>query len=258
MYRKQDLKADLLALGVKKTDTLLVHSSFKSVGPVEGGADTVLDAFSEALAEGLLIFPTHSWDKLKEGFVYDPETTPSCNGILTELFRKRSGVVRSLHPTHSVAALGADAAAYTAGEEHALTPCPREGCWGRLYDRDAWLLFLGCGIRYNTFLHRVEEWVDVPDRLAETPLTVYTRMPDGSVQSRAYRGHRSSFGDVSATFGKLELPLLQKKLLRFGYIGDAPSFLMRARDAADLTMDYLRKDPNLFGKWDPVPGSWYR
>lgn len=258
MYRKEDLKSHLAALGIAPADTLLVHSSLKSVGLVDGGADAVLDAFSEAVSGGLLIFPTHTWNRVSPSVPYDPTETPSCNGALTELFRKRPGVVRSLHPTHSVAALGAGAAAYTAGEEAAGTPCPRNGCWGRLYDWDAKILFLGCGIRYNTFLHSVEEWLDIPDRLAAEAVTIQTRLPDGRLLPRRYRGHHSSFGDVSATFGKLELPMLQKRMLRFGYVGGAPTFVMRAKDAADLTVEYLQRDPNLFGSWEPVPGSWYR
>lgn len=257
MYTKEQLLTGLKALGIGPADTLLVHSSYKSIGETENGPDTVLDALSELVPDGLLILPTHSWDKVRPGVAYDPETTVSCCGILSEMFRKRPGVIRSMHPTHSVAALGRRAADYTAGEEAAHTPAPRNGCWGRLYDEDAWLLFLGCGIRYNTFLHSVEEWEDIPDRLSKEKL-IDTVMPDGSIYTRTYQSHSSSFGDVSATFGKLELPLLQKKLVKFGYVGDAPCFLMRARDVADLTVDYLRRDPNLFGKWDQVPNGWFR
>ena len=258
MCQKETLKQQIAAMGIRSDDTLLIHSSCRSVGPVEGGADTILDAFSESLADGLLIFPTHTWNVVKPGVPFDPAETPSCNGVLTELFRHRPGVIRSLHPTHSVAALGRDAAAYTAGEDQAQTPCPRNGCWGKLYDRDAKILFLGCGIRYNTFLHSVEEWADIPDRLAGEPVELHIKMPDGSLKPVSFYGHHSSFGDVSATFGKLELPMLQLKTLTFGYIGDAPSFVMRARDVADLTLDYLKRDPNLFGHWEPVPAGWYR
>lgn len=258
MYQIKDLKSHLAGLGIRPSDTLLVHSSLKSVGPVEGGGEAVLDAFCQQLTEGLLILPTHTWNCVKPGTPFDPASTPSCNGVLTELFRKRPGVSRSLHPTHSVAALGAGAADYLAGEENASTPCPRSGCWGKLYDLDAKILFLGCGIRYNTFLHSVEEWADVPDRLAAEPIVLETVLPDGARMPRRYWGHHSSFGDVSATFGKLELPLLQKRMLKFGYLGDAPTFVMRAREVADLTLEFLERDPNLFGHWEPVPASWYR
>ena len=43
-YTKQDLKRQLEEAGLRDTDTLLIHSSMKAIGGVEGGADTVLDA----------------------------------------------------------------------------------------------------------------------------------------------------------------------------------------------------------------------
>jgi aminoglycoside 3-N-acetyltransferase len=166
MYTKTDIINGLSALGINSDDTLLVHSSMKAIGEVTGGAETVLDAFTEYLRQGLLIFPTHTWEQINEKHcVYNPKTEPSCVGILTNLFLNRPSVVRSLHPTHSVAALGQDAKKYTSGEEQWDTPCPRQGCWGRLYDLKAKILFLGCDLRRNTFLHSVEEWNNIPLRL---------------------------------------------------------------------------------------------
>ncbi|MBQ8315820.1 MAG: AAC(3) family N-acetyltransferase, partial [Lachnospiraceae bacterium] len=52
MYTKADLMQDLKNMGLKPTDALMVHSSMKSIGPVDGGADTVVDAFMEYLEDG--------------------------------------------------------------------------------------------------------------------------------------------------------------------------------------------------------------
>ena len=40
-YTKEDLKQQLAEMGLKTTDAIMVHSSMKSLGDVEGGADTV-------------------------------------------------------------------------------------------------------------------------------------------------------------------------------------------------------------------------
>ena len=67
---------------------------------------------------GLLVLPTHTWSYINaENPRFYVDDSPSCVGILTELFRKRPGVVCSLHPTHSVAALGKDAEDFIAGNE---------------------------------------------------------------------------------------------------------------------------------------------
>lgn len=36
MYSKEDLKRQIAAMGIQPWDTLLVHSSMKTIGPVEG------------------------------------------------------------------------------------------------------------------------------------------------------------------------------------------------------------------------------
>lgn len=259
MYTKQDILNDIKNIGIKPTDTLLVHSSMKAIGKVEGGADTVLDAFIEYLQdEGLLVFPTHTWEQINDEYnVFNPLTEPSCVGILTNLFMKRPGVIRSLHPTHSVAAIGKDAAEYTAGEEQFDTPCPRKGCWGKLYDRKAKILFLGCNLKKNTFIHGVEEWNNIPDRLMEKPRHLKIIAPDGRVIDRPFRSHYFSGGDISYNYDKILPPFLHYGIAKKGKIGDAESYLCDAVGMADLTTEYLKRNPRLFESDTPIPEDWY-
>lgn len=99
MYKKEDLLRQLEDMKIDRNGTLLIHSSMKSIGPVEGGADTVLDVFSEYMKDGLLVLPTHTWSYINaDNPKFYVDKSPSCVGILTELFRKRPGVVRSLIP----------------------------------------------------------------------------------------------------------------------------------------------------------------
>lgn len=132
-YTKEYLKRQLGEAGLQGTDTILIHSSMKAIGEVEGGAETVLDAWMEYFEWGLLLLPTHTWAQMSEEHsVYDPAGEESCAGLLTNLFRRRPGVVRSLHPAHSVAVYGRDDAAYVAGQENCNTPCTPGGCYDRL------------------------------------------------------------------------------------------------------------------------------
>ncbi|NTU55794.1 MAG: AAC(3) family N-acetyltransferase, partial [Anaerolineales bacterium] len=76
-------------LGVEEGDTLLVHSSYKSLGPVDGGPQTVIRALEAALGtegDGTLIMPTFNFD-FNKGAPWDVRTTPSKMGVLTELVR---------------------------------------------------------------------------------------------------------------------------------------------------------------------------
>ena len=259
MYTKNDMIDGFVQMGVKPTDTLLIHSSMKAIGEVEGGADTVLDAFIEFMKEGLLIFPTHTWAQMNDEYnCFDPKVEPSCVGILTNLFRVRPGVIRSLHPTHSVAAIGRDALDYTSGEEQFVTPCARKGCWGKLYDRRAKILFLGCSLKKNTYLHGVEEWNQIPNRLMETPRKLKVVDYDGRVIDTPMHGHHSTVGDVSWNYDKMLEPFLYYGIAKKGRIGAAESVLCDAVGMAELTTKFLKRDPKLFDDGEPVPVTWYR
>jgi aminoglycoside 3-N-acetyltransferase len=219
----------------------------KAIGPVDGGVDTVLDALAQVVRDGLLLLPTHTWKEWNnpEG-IFDPEKEPSCVGILPEMFRRRSGVIRSWHPTHSIAGLGREAATFLAGKEHTRTPCPRAGCWGRLYDIGARILFLGAPLRTNTFLHSVEEWHGIADRLATQPTPFRIRTPDGTLIDCPQYRHHSSLGDVSQFYDKIEPECLGLGIAREGRVGDARSVICDARAMADLAGRHLEREPRYF------------
>lgn len=258
MYSKDKLNQHIVRLGILPQDTLVVHSSMKAIGEVEGGAHTVLDAFSEFLAPGLLVLPTHTWKQINAEYnVFDVLNEPSCVGALTDLFRKRPGVVRSWHPTHSVAALGRYARDFVQGEELFDTPCPRKGCWGKLYDRQAKVLFLGAPLSRNTIIHGVEEWVNVPRRISADHQQLKILTPDGRLLDRPMRRHASPITDLSENYSKLGAPLLARGIAVTGNIGDAHSILMDVVPMVDLTMEFLGRNPDLFIDEKPIPQEWY-
>ena len=152
-YTKLDLLQDLADMGLTGQETILIHSSMKSIGPVDGGADTVLDALMEFFRPRLLLLPTHTWRTINAANpVFDVCTSPCCVGILSELFRQCPGVVRSLHPTHSMAGYGQQAVSYLAGEELRNTPCTPGGCYDRLKDVGGKILLVGVTHARNTYM----------------------------------------------------------------------------------------------------------
>ncbi|MCL2633425.1 MAG: AAC(3) family N-acetyltransferase [Oscillospiraceae bacterium] len=253
MHTKETLIADLQKSGINPTGTLHVHSSMKSIGECENRADTVLDAFIEFMRDGLLIFPTHTWRNVGENNnTYDPMTTPSCVGILTNIFMKRDNVIRSLHPTHSVAAIGKDARDYTSGEEQSRSPCSRNGCYGKLYDRNAQILFLGCELIRNTFIHGVEEWNKIPNRLGTEPQELFIKTEQGLLPCPQHR-HYFADGDISQNYGKMEVAFIEKGAAKYVKIGNAHSILADAVKMADLVTHCLKKNPNIFADDTELP-----
>jgi len=251
MYTKDDLKRFLLDIGCRNDDTVLVHSSVNHIGEVIGKVDSIVDAFMEYFSEGLLVFPTLTFSFVNiEHPIYNVKETPSCVGAVPEIFRKRPGVVRSLHPTHSVAACGKNASQFIEGHEKFNTPCARQSPWGKIVDRQGKILFIGTGLSCNTVINAVEEWVGVPCALteAETPFKVIKE--DGSlidVSSKRQVGNHSRF------YGKLEKIFLEKGVMESFRFGEAKTFVADSKKMTDLVAELLNRDIYLLADDRPIP-----
>lgn len=175
LVTRSDVKQAVADLGVKQGDVVLVHSSFKSLGEVSGGAETVVQGFFDVIGdEGTLVFPTFTqknYLKAYETWHIDKE---SDTGYLTNYFRKREGSIRSDQATHSVAA-GGKLAAYltkTHGHTHKRfgnagdTPFSADSPWQKMYELDAKIVLLGVSPLYITFRH-FAEYMYVNEMLAE-------------------------------------------------------------------------------------------
>lgn len=165
MVTKQDVIQAAKTLGIENGDVILIHSSFKSLGEVENGADTVVSGFREAVGEtGTVVFPTlcqKDWEHVYENWNIDAESDV---GYLTNYFRKLPEAKRSNQATHSVAAIGCKAAYLTqthgqSGLRYGIfgdTPFAADSPWEKMYRMNAKVLFIGVGIRKCTFRHYAE------------------------------------------------------------------------------------------------------
>lgn len=232
MISSMQLKNDLISLGIQPSDTLLIHASMKSIGPVEGGAEAVLDMLMEYFREkGLLVFPTLSYSLVNaENPRFDVRnTSTSSMGILAELFRQRPGVIRSLHPTHSVAAWGQDAARFTAGHENADTPCPKGSPWWKLLERRGKIMFIGTGISCNTFLHGVDEWLEIPNLRTVEPQKLEIVDYDGKIHKMNLHRHCSP---RNAYYGSCEKRFDAAGAITRGKFGNADCHVLDCRRIA--------------------------
>ncbi len=163
--QQKDITEAAKRLGIKSGDIVLIHSSFKSLGLVAGGAETVVSGFLKAIgAEGTLVFPTlcqKEFATAHETWHLDKESDV---GYLTNYFRKRAGSVRSDQATHSVAASGylAQELTRTHGHTHKRfgnmgdTPFSADSPWAKMYAWNAKVVLLGVGPRALTFRHFAE------------------------------------------------------------------------------------------------------
>ncbi len=163
---------DLRRLGVELGDILFIHSSFNSLGPVDGGAGAVVQALQDAVGPaGLILMPSFQLlpgaQQLRAA-KWNLASTPSTVGWLTEYFRRMPGTMRSDHYSHSVAARGRHAADFVAGHlRQTGFPSPWDHLpWGktygfyspmyRAYAAAGKLLMLGVDYQTSTYVHLVE------------------------------------------------------------------------------------------------------
>lgn len=260
MYTKEDLIQNLREMGIQPTDALMVHSSMKSIGPVEGGADTVVDAFMEYLSDGLFMTPTHTWAQMSMEYnIFDPKTEPACVGIIPNIFRTREGVCRSLHPTHSIAAYGKMAEEYVKGEEFATTPCPPDGCWYRLRNVKAKILLIGVTHARNTYIHSVEEVFDVPERLTTEPTLFRVIMPDGNTKEVLMRRHYNPVSaHISENFDKLGKAFLELGAAKKVAFGDAECILCDAEKVYEIYGKIIKIEENCVIERKVIPEKWWK
>lgn len=179
--KRSDIVGGLRALGLAEGDSLIVHSSMRHLGPVEGGADTVLDAILGAIGpRGNLVLPTFNYVDPPPEPYYDPRETPGRTGILPEVGRRRAEAVRSLHPTHSVTVIGPDAVRLTAG--HLNQRVFGVGSPVDILTREGGkVLLLGIGQTSNSTIHVAEEHAGMPKGPWPVGLPVVRiRKPDGT------------------------------------------------------------------------------
>jgi len=235
---------DLRALGVRAGDLLLVHSSLSSLGYVSGGARGVIEALQEAVGpQGTLAMPAHSWNRMERGCrEFDARRTPSCVGRITEVFRRLPGVVRSLHPTHSVAARGPLAEWLVAGHHESQTPCGEGTPYARIMGRGGQVLLLGVTLHVHTCFHGMEAMAGVPYLLREEPEEFTLVDASGRSKTASILRHRRG---IARRFAQTEELLVLGGIVRRGDVGPARSLLAEAGAMRDLIVARLREEPGL-------------
>ena len=148
------LRAQLRALGVSLGAAVQVHTSFRSVRPVAGGVDGLIQALLDSVGPaGTIVMP--SWpEDADHGF--DPTVDPADPdlGAVADRFWRHPDAARNDHPA-AFAAIG-PAAERILRDPLALPPHLPESPVGRVRDLDGHVLLLGVNHDANTTIHLAE------------------------------------------------------------------------------------------------------
>jgi aminoglycoside 3-N-acetyltransferase len=230
-----DIIADLEAMGLKAGDSVMVHSSLSSIGHVEGGALTVVEAFLELLGpEGTLMVPTFTHSGCQ---YFDPLVTPSLNGAITEAARHVSGAVRSLHPTHAATAIGPDAESLVDDLDRGALG--KDCALDRLCKKGGYVLLLGVDQKSNSTIHVGEDYAG-DDRhksiSPEKPKVVILNHPEHGEMEVTLT---EMMGGTIA-FDQMEGVLRERNQLVDGKVGETTCQLMKGEEIIAATLDILK------------------
>jgi len=255
---REDIIAALRSSGIRTGDLLMVHSSLSSLGRIEGGAETVIDAFLEALGPGgTLLMPSFTTSFIYfDGFLnksrfYRPYDR--CNpyditvGKIPQYFMRRKGVVRSVHPTHSVIGAGALTEQVLSLHKENDAPAGETSPFAKLLDYNGNILHFGSGINATTFLHFIEDKMDLP-YLGNAVCRI--KGPDGKLRTvlipKHLPGHRDFYDSQSGNC-KFFLKAKEQGLeIKETSLGIGKIKVMDASSLYEIGVDIVKADPHVF------------
>lgn len=218
----------LTQFGVARDSSLIVHSAFALLSRQGFAAEAVIDTLLERVRNGNLFMPTMTWRTVTPAQPnWDELGTASHTGVLSEIFRVRYAVARSIHPTHSVAGWGRAAPLLLSRHHVDETPVSANSPYGFMRDYDTFVLMIGVGMEACTAIHLAEETIN-EDLYVLPPVNAETyqcRDRAGTLHQVRTRRHRR----LDRNFPKFVPVLSAKGLLQHGQIGSCPWLLFTMR-----------------------------
>lgn len=242
----EKIASQLRKLGVRRNGFVLVHSSLKSLGTLDGGIESPILGLERALGpDGALLLPALSYENIDwSNPLFHFRRTPSCVGALPEYFRKRNGTLRSIHLTHSVCGTGRSAPQFLDSHIRCTTPCGSESPFALLAAAEGQILMLGCGLKPNTSMHGVEETVE-PPYLFRSSDSEYSAI-DQEGRIHTLRTRRHNFRDWVQRYDRVSNILDAGTELREGRVLSADCFLIEAKALWRKCRKVLERDPYYF------------
>ena len=243
-YIVEDFAVLLRALGLNRGDTILMHSSMKALGTKKTPLDFIHDIIGVIGEEGTLLAPALSYESVTaEEPYFSALATEPCIGLIPKTFFHMDGVVRSIHPTHSVCAYGKHAVDITSQHHLDETPVGPNSPFMKLLDYKGKILFIGEVIKCCTFMHGIEEIAGAPYTMNKERTHYIIEDAKGTVTERDMYGH--DFAGWKQEYQRIK-DLLQYPEIRSGKVGQADCFLLDASALLEKALAKFKEDPYYF------------
>ena len=242
VWTYEELARDLREnCGIRAGQTLILHSSQHALGVVDGGVVTSVHVLKEVIGpEGTLLLPVFS-NPPKDG-VFKIKRTPSRVGLITEAFRRSDGVMRSLHPTHSVAAWGKRRDEFLAGHDK-TSGLGVDSPFHKAAKAGADVLMIGCDFNTLSLIHCAEAAAKVP-YLGKVFYDGYERtFTLIDYEGNAHPVPPYNVPTDSAVFRRVQAECEKRGMLSHSKLAEADCIKFKAMDAFNVALEMVQKDP---------------
>jgi aminoglycoside 3-N-acetyltransferase len=197
-----------------ESDVIVFHTDLKEVGiidkvkPREQLLSDYWSVIQEIAGERCLLFPTFNYDFCRNG-IYEVETAPAEVGVLNEYVRQLNPNQRTRTPVFNYCILNNKGFSFSAVDN----PFSIDSTFGELVANHAQIVFFGAHLDGNTFIHHVEEVMNIGYRYIK-PFSGEIIEPDGSRKqiTLQYRV-RPLDGNLLYDWTRLEMELEAEGLL---------------------------------------------
>lgn len=262
-YTKSDIINQLRAMGAPTDSVVLMHSSLRAIGNIDGGAEVLLDTLIEYFTRdgGLFCIPTHTWKNLDREITLDMTSDETCLGAFSSFAIRDGRGVRSENPTHSMVVFGDRdrALQFIANDAFVRFGTSADSCYGKLCDMGGKIMLVGVAQNRNTYIHAVEDMLGMPNRVSAETRPVAVRRPGGEIVHRETFVHKTDFtDDVSLRYVKYETPFRYHGCITDGFLGNAPVQLCDARKIKEtVELIYRNSDEDVLATEWPIPQKLY-
>lgn len=227
---------------VPRGGVLVVHSAIGKLGRHGFRAEAMIEALLDHMRDGTLVMPTMTWRTVSAAQPrWDEIETASETGVLSEIFRTRYASHRSIHPTHSAAAVGTAADMLVSRHHLDQTPVSENSPYGLMRSHDAHIVMLGVGLESCTAIHLPEELI-APElylRPLDPAETYRCRDRAGQVHHVQTRRHWR----LDRDFPKFAPRLQARGLMQAGHVGDCAYSAVSLGDLLATVTEALSDNP---------------
>ena len=262
-YDAAELLQTVRRLGVVPGDAVMLHSAFEPHHGFRGTIDGLIDVFVEAVGpNGHLLmvslpYRSSSLAYLQSGRRFDVRRTPSMMGMVSEIFRRRASVLRSVHPTHPTLAFGPQADRFVAAHPQCRYPCGPGSPFDELARAGGKVLFFNAAFGNFTFFHWLEHLVR-----EQLPFALYTEAPfdvtviDAEGNSRNVTTYVFNESAIRRRrFEVFEDAMRERGAIRTCHVGNSYLLAVDLKDAIACTQDMLRAGRFFYDMADIAAGS---